>query len=251
MFERIRARRFQRQRDRETGGGVATAERDDQRVTNGNGLGDDDRDGDGGTATRVRDRDRAGTRRDRTAYATAAPAHARARDEYGGINWGAAFFGFLVAIGMAVILTAILAAAGTAIGFATGASEGDAGTIGIVGGALLIAILCLSYYCGGYVAGRMSRFDGARQGVGTWVVGLVLTLLAAAAGAIFGSEYNIASKLDLPRIPVDEGSLTTGGAITLAAIVVGTLIFALLGGKAGQRYHNRVDRLALRAAERS
>ena len=246
MFERIRARRFQRERDREAGaGGVATAERDDTRVTDGNGdsngVGNGDGYRDGGTATRTRRRDRAAA-----TAATAETAHVRARDEFGGINWGAAFFGFLVAIGMAVVLTAIVGAAGTAIGLSNGASTKDAGTIGIVGGALLIAILCLAYYCGGYVAGRMSRFDGARQGLGTWVVGLVMTLLAAGAGAIFGSQYNITSKLNLPRIPVDEGTLTTGGAITLAAIVIGTLIFALLGGKVGQRYHLRVDRLASR-----
>jgi hypothetical protein len=240
MFERMRARRFQRERDREGGGGVATAERHDPRVGNGNGLGYEDR---GGTATRVRDRDAVATRG--TAPAAAAEtAHLRARDEFGGINWGAAFFGFLVAVGMAVILTAIVGAAGTAIGLSTGASAKDAGTIGIVGGALLIASLCLSYYCGSYVAGRMSRFDGARQGFGTWLLGLVLTLLAAGAGAIFGSQYNITSSLHLPRIPVDEGTLTTGGAITLAAIVIGTLLFSLIGGKAGQRYHRRVDRMA-------
>ena len=41
---------------------------------------------------------------------------ARQREEYGGINWGAAFFGWLVAVGVAVLLTGLLAAAGAAIG---------------------------------------------------------------------------------------------------------------------------------------
>ncbi|MEA2387429.1 MAG: hypothetical protein QOG41_202, partial [Thermoleophilaceae bacterium] len=94
----------------------------------------------------------------------------------------------------------------------------------------------------GYVAGRMSRFDGGRQGFGAWLIGLVVTVLIGAAGAIFGSEYNVLQKLDLPRIPVDEGSLATGGAIALGAVLLGTLIAAILGGKAGQRYHRRVDR---------
>src|ERR1700754_377863 len=39
---------------------------------------------------------------------------ARQREEFGGLNWGAAFFGWLVAVGIAVILLAILSAAGTA-----------------------------------------------------------------------------------------------------------------------------------------
>jgi amino acid transporter len=173
---------------------------------------------------------------------TARDAEIRRRDEFGGMNLGAAFFGWLVAIGMAVIVTSLLAAAGAAIGLTEGADTGDAETISIVGGALLVATLMIAYFCGGYVAGRMSRFDGGRQGFGTWLVGLVITLLIAGAGAIFGSEYNVFSKLDLPRIPVDEGSLATGGAIALAAVLLGTLLAAILGGKAGQRYHRRVDR---------
>ena len=171
-------------------------------------------------------------------------AELRQRDEYGGFNLGAAFFGWLVAVGMGVLLTAIIAAAGTAIGFNSGAGKGDAGTIGIVGGALLIAIGFLAYYCGGYVAGRMSRFDGARQGFGVWAFGLVMTLLLGAAGAIFGSEYNVLEQLNLPRIPVSTSDLTTGGIIALVAIVLATLIGAIMGGKVGERYHRKVDRAA-------
>ncbi|MEA2352109.1 MAG: hypothetical protein QOJ14_523 [Thermoleophilaceae bacterium] len=170
-------------------------------------------------------------------------AQLRRRDEFGGTNIGAAFFGWLVAVGMAAILTGLLAAAGAAIGLTNGGpNKSDAGTVGIVGGALLVAVLALAYFCGGYVAGRMSRFDGGRQGFGAWLIGLVVTVLIGAAGAIFGSEYNVLQKLDLPRIPVDEGSLATGGAIALGAVLLGTLIAAILGGKAGQRYHRRVDR---------
>jgi hypothetical protein len=176
-------------------------------------------------------------------------ARLRQREEFGGVNWGAAFFGWIVAVGIGVLLTAIVSAAGAAIGLTNGVSGGDAksnaGTIGIVGGALLIAIAVIAYYAGGYVAGRMSRFDGARQGFAVWLFGLVVTLLVAGAGAIFGDQYNVFEKLNLPRIPVSPSDLTTGGAIALAAIVIGSLLAALAGGKIGQRYHRRVDRAAL------
>jgi hypothetical protein len=94
------------------------------------------------------------------------------------------------------------------------------------------------------VAGRLARFDGARQGFGVWVIGLLLTLAFAAFAAIAGSEWNVFEQLNLPRIPVDEGTLTTGGAITLAAIAIGTLITAVAGGKFGERFHRKVDRVA-------
>jgi len=176
----------------------------------------------------------------------------RQRDEYGGFNLGAAFFGWMVAVGIAVLLTALLSAAGAAIGL-TDLSEGEAKsnaeTISIIGGILLIAVLAISYYAGGYVAGRMSRFDGGRQGLGVWLMGLLVTVTLAVLGAIAGSEWNLFSQVNLPRIPIDEGSLATGGAITLVLILIGTLLAAIAGGKVGERYHRKVDRAGYEGTE--
>jgi hypothetical protein len=172
--------------------------------------------------------------------------HARQRDEFGGLNWGAAFFGWLVAVGVATLLTAILSAAGAAIGLTkTSPSQAadSASTIGIVGGILFLLVLLVAYFAGGYVAGRMSRFDGPRQGAGVWVIGLLVTILLGVAGTLLGAKYNVLSQLNLPRIPVDEGSLTTGGVIALVAVVLGTLLAAVLGGKAGTRYHRKIDKV--------
>jgi MFS family permease len=172
----------------------------------------------------------------------------RQHEEFGGLNWGASFFGWLVAVGITALLTALLSAAGAAIGL-TELSESDArssaDTISIVGGALLIAVLALGYYAGGYVAGRMSRFDGNRQGLGVWLIGLVVTILLAVLGAVAGSEYNLLGQLDLPRIPIDEGSLATGAVIALAIVLVATALAAIAGGKVGERYHRKVDRVGL------
>ena len=174
--------------------------------------------------------------------------HASQRERYGGIHWACAFYGWLVAVGIAVLLSALLSAAGAAIGLtqATGSqARSNAGTIGIVGGVLLLVVLLVAYYCGGYVAGRMSRFDGPRQGVAVWLIGLLVTVVLAVAGAVLGAEYNVLGQLNLPRIPVSEGSLTTGGAIALAAIVLGTVLAAVAGGKAGTHFHRKVDRVGL------
>jgi hypothetical protein len=168
------------------------------------------------------------------------------RSRYGGIKWGAAFFGWLSANGLAVLLVALLSAAGVAIGLTQGVSTDEAteqaDTIGIAGGIVLLVILFLAYLAGGYVAGRMARFDGARQGIAVWVIGLVVVLLLALAGVVFGSQYNVLQQLDLPRIPIDEGTATTGGIIALVAVLLVTLLGAILGGKLGDRYHRKVDR---------
>ena len=169
--------------------------------------------------------------------------------EYGGFNFGAAFFGWLVAIGLTALLTALLGAAGAAIGLtevSDAEAQANAETISIVGGALLVLVVAIGYYAGGYVAGRMSRFDGGRQGFGAWAIGLIITIVLAAAGAIAGSEYNLLGGLDLPRIPIDEGSLATGGGIALALILIASLVAAVAGGKAGERYHRKVDAVGYR-----
>jgi hypothetical protein len=169
------------------------------------------------------------------------------RARYGGVNWGAAFFGWLSANGLAVLLVALLSAAGVALGIAQGVDTADeavaqADTLGLGGGIAVLVVLFLAYYAGGYVAGRMSRFDGARQGLAVWLIGLVVVALLAAAGAILGAQYNVLQELNLPRIPVDEGTATTAGIVTLVAIVLVTLLGAVLGGKVGERYHRKVDR---------
>jgi len=172
----------------------------------------------------------------------------RQRDEFGGFSWGSAFFGWLVAIGLAALLTALLSAAGTATGLTqTSASQAsqNAETIGIVGGVLVLVVLAIAYYAGGYVAGRMARFDGARQGFGVWVLGLLVTAALAVAGVVLGSKYNVLGQLNLPRIPIDEGALTTGGIIALVAAVLVTLLAAIAGGKVGERFHRKVDRVGL------
>lgn len=169
---------------------------------------------------------------------------ARQREEFGGINWGAAFFGWLVAVGLGALLVGFLAAAGAAVGL-TGLSDdaaGNASEVGIGGAIALLVALAIAYFAGGYVAGRMSRFDGARQGLGTWLLGLVLTVALAVVGVVLGSEYNVLEQLELPAVPVGESELATGGVLALIIVVIGTLIAAIAGGKAGERYHRKVDR---------
>jgi hypothetical protein len=205
-------------------------------------------------ATRARDEEAEATRRHTATtgggVATREHLHtarARQREEYGGVNWGAAFFGWLVAVGLGSLLVAILVAAGTAVGLTENVSQSDATanaeTIGLGGAIALLAVLMIAYYGGGYVAGRMSRFDGARQGFGAWLFGIAVTILLALAAVILGSEYNVLEQLNLPSLPVGDSTLTTGGAIALGAVLLGTLLAAVVGGKAGERYHRKVDRV--------
>ena len=109
----------------------------------------------------------------------------------------------------------------------------------------LTFVQCGGHFAGGYVAGRLARFDGGRQGMGVWALGLVVTIIAVVVGAVFGSDYDVFERVNLPSIPVPTDSLTWGGIITLAGVLVGTIISAVLGGKLGQRYHSKIDRTTI------
>lgn len=171
-----------------------------------------------------------------------------ARDKFGGMNWGSAFFGWLVAIAIAILLTSIVGA--VLAGFSTSTqvtqsqAQKDAGTIGVTAAVVLVVVLLVGYYLGGYVAGRMSRYDGGRQGVGVWLIGLVVTLVALGLGAVFGSQYNILDRVSLPNVPISTTQLGAGAALTAVAVFLLPLLAAFLGGKAGHRYHDKVDRAA-------
>ena len=176
----------------------------------------------------------------------AAEVRERQRAQFGGVHFGPVFFGWLVAIGLGVLLTALLSAAGAAVGLTNPVSGAEAAQnaeqIGIASAVSLLVVLFLAYFAGGYVAGRLARFDGAKHGFGVWALALVVTVLLAVLGAVAGAESNVLSGLNLPSIPVSGETLAGGGAIALAVVLVVTLIAAVLGGRVGVRFHKKVDR---------
>jgi hypothetical protein len=166
--------------------------------------------------------------------------------QFGGVHWLVAFFGWLTATGAAVLLTALAAALSAVTGLATPGQTGDqispeAG----VGGAILVLIaVAVSYYVGGYVAGRMARFNGPEQGVAVWLLSIVGSAIIALIGLVSGPGWKALSSLTvLPRIPVNGGLLTTAGIISAIVALAVTLGGAMLGGLMGTRFHRKIDRV--------
>jgi hypothetical protein len=182
---------------------------------------------------------------------------AREKEQFGGIKIGSAFFGWLAATGMAVLLTALVAAAGTAVGLATNTNVNEAvnqasrnQSVGIAGIITLLVVLFVSYYCGGYVAGRMARFNGARQGLMVWIWALIAAIVVAILALTAGQQYNVLANLNsFPRIPVNEGALTTTSIIAAVVVALVALVGAVLGGLAGMRFHRKVDRAGFTPVE--
>jgi hypothetical protein len=182
---------------------------------------------------------------------------AREKEQFGGVKVGSAFFGWLAATGMAVLLTAFVAAAGTAVGLANNTDVNEAvnqmttnGTVGMVGIIVLLVILFVSYYSGGYVAGRMARFNGAKQGMMVWAWALIAAVVVALLGLIAGQQFNVLATLNsFPRIPVNEGELTVTSIIAAVVVALVALAGAVLGGLAGMHFHRKVDRAGFTAGQ--
>jgi MFS family permease len=167
-----------------------------------------------------------------------------AHQRFGGLNWGAAFFGWLVAIALTVLLAGILGALAAAAGEELNLTQDEIGTedptTGLVAAIGVIVIFAIAYYAGGYVAGRMSRFDGGRQGLGVWILGLLVTILAVVLGLIFGEQYNVLDRVNVPDINTPEDA-RVGAIVAGVVLLVVSALTAMAGGKAGRHYHTKVD----------
>lgn len=177
---------------------------------------------------------------------------ARQKEQFGGMKFGCSFFGWLTATGTAVLLTGLVAAVATGLGmkgiFNTSADAQNMRTVGLVSGIVLLVVVLIAYVAGGYVAARMARFSGLKQGLGVWLWAVIFTVVLAVIGFLAGNTSDLMSRVSGLRLPVSTGTLTGGTIVTVLAIVAIALVGALLGGLAGMRYHRRVDRAGFEGA---
>ena len=128
---------------------------------------------------------------------------ARQREEFGGVNWGAAFFGWLVAVGLGALLVGLLAAAGAAVGLTEVSATPPPARVAEIrlGGAIALlaaladrlllrrlrrrADVALRRRAPGHrrVADRAARSRSCSR----------------SPPSLLGSEYNVLERLDLPR----------------------------------------------------
>ncbi|MFH5823474.1 hypothetical protein [Georgenia sp. AZ-5] len=175
---------------------------------------------------------------------------AREKEAFGGMKLGSGFFGWLAATGTAALLLAIAAAAGVGAGAAQSTSVEDAAdranqnleSLSTVGGIVLLVVLFIAYFCGGYVAGRMARLDGVKQGLAVWLWAVLFAVVVGVLAAAAGDRFDIGAQFDTLGLPIAMDDLTLTGIVGLLAIALITLVGAVLGGRAGMHYHRKVDR---------
>jgi hypothetical protein len=173
----------------------------------------------------------------------------RLRDIYGGVDWLASFLGFVFAIVLGAVFSAVAGLVLVSFGITPDLSGGQIGASVITGLALLGVLIFLTFFFGGYVAGRLARFDGGRNGAMVLVWMFIVVVILALAAAIFsgflpaGMAEGTVNLLD--RIVSAASNLAgagVAGLVSAAAALLLALLGGSLGGRMGSRYHTEIDR---------
>lgn len=104
----------------------------------------------------------------------------------------------------------------------------------------LSVLIFFAYLVGGYAAGRMARFAGAKQGIAVWLWQIMALILGSLATFLMPQLFqNGVASLSLQKLIA--GDFANG---LLAVLLVLSLSFlgAILGGLCGRLYHRRVDK---------
>lgn len=168
----------------------------------------------------------------------------RLRDMYGGVDWLASFLGFVFALVAGGVFSLLAGIVLTPLGLSLDLG-GEIGAAAITGLVILAVLVFLTYFFGGYVAGRLARFDGGRNGSMLLVWTVVSVALLALAAGVFSSFLPDAAASAIGDSVDNIGAIAQAGTIGLIA-AAGALLVALLGGflggRLGSRYHSEIDR---------
>ena len=176
------------------------------------------------------------------------------QEQFGRVRIGAALFGVLAAAASAALLSS-LASLGW-LGLTTSTlpwlewardlSSGRRQTLSAIGASATLLLLFIAYFCGGYVAGRMARFSGTKQGVAVWVWSVAIAIVLGVIAVFSGLFVDILTNVDaFGRQLFVEEALTVAAIVAITLVLGLTLGGAVLGGAAGMRYHRAVDRAGL------
>jgi hypothetical protein len=167
------------------------------------------------------------------------------RERFGKADLLASILGTFTALGVFVFLGALFAAGAANIELQTNLlnPEGGLDEVEIVGAVTAVAVVFVSFLVGGIAAGRMARYDGGLNGIGTALWMLFLVALFAALGAFVGAEYNAFASADLPNwiAQIDAEEVTAAAIGTTVVAVVAMFGGGYLGGRIGETYHRKVD----------
>ena len=174
----------------------------------------------------------------------------RLRDMYGGVDWLASFLGFVFALVAGALFSLVAGLVLVPLGISPDLAGAELGAAAITGLVLVAILVFLTYFFGGYVAGRLARFDGGRNGamllLWTGVTVLILALVNAVLSGFLpaGVSEGIGNLIQNNVLSTIGGlsQLGVAGVLIFAGALLVALLGGFLGGRLGSRYHAEIDR---------
>jgi hypothetical protein len=75
------------------------------------------------------------------------------------------------------------------------------------------------------------------------MIALVVGVIVGGGGWLLDNQYDLVGRINWPDVALADHTLVLGSIVAAAALLVLTLLAAILGGKNGRRYHDRIDEL--------
>ena len=103
----------------------------------------------------------------------------------------------------------------------------------------LSVLIFFAYLVGGYAAGRMARFAGAKQGIAVWLWQIMSLILGSLATFLAPQLFqNGVASLSLQKLIAGDFA---NGLLAVLLVLALSFLGAILGGLLGRLYHRRVD----------
>lgn len=104
----------------------------------------------------------------------------------------------------------------------------------------LSVLIFFAYLVGGYAAGRMARFAGAKQGIAVWLWQIMALILGSLATFLTPQLFqNGVASLSLQKLIAGDFA---NGLLAVLLVLALSFLGAILGGLCGRLYHRRVDK---------
>ena len=104
----------------------------------------------------------------------------------------------------------------------------------------LSVLIFFAYLVGGYAAGRMARFAGAKQGIAVWLWQIMALILGSLATFLMPQLFqNSVASLSLQKLIAGDFA---NGLLAVLLVLALSFLGAILGGLCGRLYHRRVDK---------
>lgn len=153
--------------------------------------------------------------------------------------------GTLTAYGTFAIVAAVVGASLSGSGVNTEFRTNDWTGSGAVALLASAATLLIAYLFGGYVAGRMARRAAILHGIAVFVLSLLAGAVVGGVVGLVSDNQQLKSNLRSIGVPTTADQVTgvaiVGAAVSLAAILVGSVLGAMLG----ERWHTKLARRAV------